>query len=164
MTKKDIKINPYKGKRITYVVVFAIVVLIYAIMLKNNAVDRNLGIGLIAFFTGLSLYFLYSIFFPKPAIIIDEEGIKENVLRGAGLIKWSKIKEIYICVIPKKKYDMCYLAINYHEDENDRRRVKFKGKINEKKGDVIINLDDLEMEPYDIYNSIQKYYSKFIRK
>ena len=164
MNKKEIIINPDKAKRITYVVVFSIVVLLYVIMLKNNKVDHTLGVALIALFVGLTLYFLYSIFFPKAAIIINEDGLKENIIKGAGLIKWNKISEIYICVIPKKKYDTFFLGINYHKDENDRRRVKFKGKVNEKLGDALIVLDGLEMEPYDIYNSIQKYYSKFIKK
>ena len=85
MNKKEIIINPDKANRITYVVVFSIVVLLYVIMLKNNKVDHTLGVALIALFVGLTLYFLYSIFFPKAAIIINEDGIKENIIKGAFL-------------------------------------------------------------------------------
>ena len=59
---------------------------------------------------------------------------------------------------------MYYLGLNYRKDENDKRKIKFKGKVSEKKGDVVISLDELDMQPYDIYNTIQKYYSKFVKK
>lgn len=164
MNKKEIVINEAKSKKVVYAVVFGIVILLYAIMMKNELIDSTLGIVLIAFFLGLTLYFIYSIYFPKPFLVVNEEGIKGKNIKRTGLIKWEKISEIYICVIPKKKYDVFYLGINYHKDENDKRRVKFKGKVHELIGDVQISIDELEMEPYDIYNNIQKYYSKHVKK
>lgn len=164
MNQKEIKITPLKAKNITYIVVFSVVILLYAIMLKQDLVDRTLGLVLMGFFAVLTLYFLITIIFPRPSIIINPEGIKDNIIRGKGLIEWSRISEVYICIIPKKKYDLYYLGLNYRKDENDKRKIKFKGKVSEKKGDVVISLDELDMQPYDIYNTIQKYYSKFVKK
>ncbi|WP_455543687.1 STM3941 family protein [Intestinibacter sp.] len=164
MNNKEIIINPSKSKKISYVLVFAIVALVYLVMMRVNWITRELGIMLIAFCACVCIYFSYSLFFPRASIVVNQEGIKDKVIRGKGLIKWDKISEIYICVIPKKKYDTYFLGIKYRKDENDKRKVKFKGKVNEKVGDTVLTLDELEMEPYDIYNNIQKYYSKFIRK
>ena len=164
LNNKEIVINPSKSKKVSYVVVFALVALVYLVMMRFNWITRELGIGLIVFCACVSIYFLYSLYFPKASLVINQEGIKEKAIRGKGLIKWDKISEIYICVIPKKKYDTYFLGIKYRKDENDKRKVKFKGKVNEKVGDAVLTLDELDIEPYDIYNSIQKYYSKFIRK
>ena len=164
MNKKEIIINQSKTKRITYAVVFAVVTLIYGIMYRSNLLSRELGLVLVAFCAGLTLYFIYSVYFPKASIVINKDGIKQKAMRGKGPIKWEKISEIYICVIPKKKYDTYFLVIKYRKDENDTRKVKFKGKVDQKIGDVVLVIDELEMQPYDIYNKIQKYYSKFIRK
>lgn len=164
LNNKEIIINPSKSKKISYVVVFALVALVYLTMMKFNWITRELGIGLIVFCACVSLYFLYSLYFPKAALIVNQEGIKEKAIRGKGLIAWNKISEVYICIVPKKKYDMYFLGIKYRNDENDKRKIKFKGKVNECIGDVVLTLDELEMEPYEIYNNIQKYYSKFIKR
>ena len=132
MNKKEIIINQSKTKRITYAVVFAVVTLIYGIMYRSNLLSRELGLVLVAFCAGLTLYFIYSVYFPKASIVINKDGIKQKAMRGKGPIKWEKISEIYICVIPKKKYDTYFLGIKYRKDENDTRKVKFKGKVDQK--------------------------------
>ena len=164
MNNKEISITPSNSKKVSYVVVFAVVALVYLVMMKFNWITRELGIWLVAFCACVSLYFLYSLCFPKASLVINQDGIKEKAIRGKGLIKWEKISEVYICIIPKKKYDTYYLGIKYRKDENDKRKVKFKGKFKERIGDVVLTLDELEMEPYEIYNNIQKYYSKFIKR
>ena len=131
---------------------------------NNKSIKNKKNYILVAFCAGLTLYFIYSVYFPKASIVINKDGIKQKAMRGKGPIKWEKINEIYICVIPKKKYDTYFLGIKYRKDENDTRKVKFKGKVDQKIGDAVLVIDELEMQPYDIYNNIQKYYSKFIRK
>ena len=126
-------------------------------MYRSNLLSRELGLVLVAFCAGLTLYFIYSVYFPKASIVINKDGIKQKAMRGKGPIKWEKISEIYICVIPKKKYDTYFLGIKYRKDENDTRKVKFKGKVDQKIGDAVLVIDELEMQPYDIYNNIQKY-------
>lgn len=164
MSKKEIVLNQSKTKRVTYAVVFLIVTLIYTVMYKNKFLNHDFGLILITFCGAVSIYFIFRVCFPKPALVINEQGISQKVKSKKGIIEWEKIKEIYICVVPKRKYDTYYLGIKYRKDENDKRKIKFKGKVDKKIGDKTIILDELEMEPYEIYNKIQKYYSKFIRK
>lgn len=156
---KELKINPSKSRKISYVVSFLLVDIMYVVMIKTNLCDRNLGIGFIAFFTLLACYFLYSAYRPKPRYVINSEGIKHNALASAGLVNWEKISEIYICIVEKKKESNHYLGIKYKTDEKDKKRVKFKGKVNKKVGDVIVSLDELDMKPYDAYSAIIKYYN-----
>lgn len=164
MNKKEIVINQSKTKRVTYAVVFSIVTLIYAIMYKNKFLSKELGLILVAFCAGLSIYFIWGVYRPKASITINQEGITQKAMGKKGFIEWEKISEIYICIVSKKKYDTYFLGIKYREDKNDKRKIKFKGKTEGKKGDKIITLDELDMQPYDIYNNIQKYYSKYIKK
>ena len=114
-------------------------------MYRSNLLSRELGLVLVAFCAGLTLYFIYSVYFPKASIVINKDGIKQKAMRGKGPIKWEKISEIYICVIPKKKYDTYFLGIKYRKDENDTRKVKFKGKVDQKIGDAVLVIDELEM-------------------
>ena len=72
MNKKEIIINQSKTKRITYAVVFAVVTLIYGIMYRSNLLSRELGLVLVVFCAGLTLYFIYSVYFPKASIVINK--------------------------------------------------------------------------------------------
>lgn len=157
---RELKINPSKERKLNYVISFVVVDILYAIMVKYKWCDRNLGISLIIFFAALTVFFLYSAYFPKPKFILNEEGIKHTGLKGSGLIEWKKISEIYICIIPKKDNKLYFLGIKYKESEEDVKKVKFKGKVNEKVGDVTIPLKELEFQPYDIYTKILKFYNK----
>lgn len=148
-----------------YVFLLGVGVFASSVTLFDFVVIRILAVfvGVIgtSFFGFCTIYLLRNALRPKPALVIDKNGIVDHSSAvGAGLITYDQIKEVYI----KQEY----IIVSLHDPETFlRREHSFKRgyrKLNKKLGFdyVMIDLREYDQENLkSIVNEINMQVKKF---